>query len=154
MMRQFLKTVFSVFQLLVIGLVVSQSAVCACPQESGKQASTNPLRFIPEKSRHVFVVRPSDIVTSDDYQDLKRTAGKIIERIVRRYTDQYFKLGLAKLEDIESLAFADWNEKEDGTNYVRLHQLVVLSSSKEHAAGFEMRPMESPKNLNSRGRSF
>ena len=154
MMRQFLKTVFSVFQLLVIGLVVSQSAVCACPQESGKQASTNPLRFIPEKSRHVFVVRPSDIVTSDDYQDLKRTAGKIIERIVRRYTDQYFKLGLAKLEDIESLAFADWNEKEDGSNYERPHQLVVLRTSKEHAAGFEMATHGVTEELEFKGQKF
>ena len=115
---------------LAISLFACVASFGAPLQEDGKKKKDvlESLRFIGNEAQQISIVRPAKIMSSDDYRKLKRKVGPMTDRIVGKWTNQYFKLGLAKLDEIDSLTMANWQH----------HRLVVLRTLTKNSDGFDL----------------
>ncbi len=105
-------------------------------QKTSKSESVATIRFVSEDTQQLFVIRPAKILASKDYRELTSKAGDDLGRFVNRLNNNYFKFGLAKLEEIDAIVFASW-PKTEGRYWPR-HDTLILRTAKRHADGFDM----------------
>lgn len=115
---------------LAFSIAFSIPLFAASLQDDAKPTkdALEPFRFVGDNAEMISIIRPAMIMSSDDYRKLKRKIGPTADLLLRKWTKQYFKFGLAKLDEIDSLTFASWQQ----------HRLVVLRTLAKNTDGFDL----------------
>lgn len=96
------------------------------------------LPFVPDQISNVQVFRPAKITSSTDFKELKKIGSEEFAKVVSRLENRYFKFGLSKLEEVDSLIFVDWIRKDPKRQSYSHHDVMILKTIRSNSDGFDM----------------
>ena len=100
----------------------------------------NLLAFVPDQVSQFNLFRPAKILSSKAVGEFRKVAGRNFERIADRTLNQYFKFGLAELEDIDAIIDASWTVSSEvkGNKSWDHYSIKILRTRKDHQDKFDL----------------
>ena len=97
------------------------------------------LPYIPNNADIVVVMRPAKIMNSGDYHSLKRAGGEFFEKTVDRWTNQYFSVSLAELNEIDQIIYAtEIFDPTTGADFSKRIDVMIIRTTKDNSEQFEL----------------
>ncbi len=134
--------------ILGFDFVESAGGTCLAQGESA-------LPFIHSSADIVVSTRPAMMMDSDDYLELKRKAGPILDGLINRQTDSYFKFALKETQQVDQIIHAtalpaDFNVGRQDQPY----NVMVLKTTVDNTLGFDIVTRDVANTLEHKGEKY
>ena len=125
-------------------------------QQDDKTKTKNLIAFVPEHVKQFQVFRSSSILRSNVATEFRQIAGKTFDRVSSRILNQYFKFGLADLEDIDAVIYANWymTSERGGRSSRQFHSIMILRTDRPNEEKFDLATHATKSETEYKGKSI
>ncbi len=106
-----------------------------CSTLNSQETESPLLRYVCAESDSVCVLRPAELLNSDQFKQLDREADEMASKLVDLLTDSIFKMSLTNLDDINEIIFA--LKTQTGPNGEEAFVIAIIRAKYDSLQRFE-----------------